>query len=65
MKSMRIKMVYSDGTVYFWTVRRDPRTSWEFTDHDGYTRVVGGNWLNFVPRFRLVAENYGMTTDIS
>ncbi len=78
-KAMRIKMTHKDGTEYYWTVRRFedvwncggnlPRgryiSGWEFEDHEGCVRCFEGNWVNFVPLLRLVADNYGMTTQLS
>jgi hypothetical protein len=63
-RAMRIRMTYLDGTVYHWKVRKD-RGGWIFVDHEGCERFAEGNWNDLVARFRLVAENYGMTCNIS
>jgi len=64
-KAMRIRMTYaSTGEVYHWKVRK-AQGGWEFEDHDGYSRHAEGNWNDLVVKFRMVAENYGMTCNIS
>lgn len=79
MKAIRIKMTASDGLSCFWTVRRIERawncggtlkkarriSGWSFTDHEGCERFCEGNWMALVDMFRLVAGNYGFTTNIS
>lgn len=79
MKAIRIKMTDSAGLSCVWTVRRFERawncggnlktaqhiSGWSFTDHEGYERCSEGNWLALVDMFRLVAGNYGLTTNIS
>ena len=77
-KAIRIKLTDAAGTPYFWTVRAGkwhncggnlPRakwiTGWSYTDHEGYERIAEGNWLALVDAFRLTADNYGFTTNIS
>lgn len=68
-KGIRIKLKDDAGNVFWWTVNRilgtRSRSWWEFTDHDGYERFGGENWLALVDTFRLTASNYGFTTNIS
>ena len=77
-KDMTIRMTYTDGTIYRWTVRRvecaynlvlgqKPRkiSGWEFTSHDGCTRFAEGSWMDLVAMFRQKAADYGMTCNIS
>lgn len=77
-KSMRIRMTYGDGSIYYWTIRRvaaacnlilgqKPRqiSGWEFTSHDGCTRFSEGNWMDLVAMFRAKATDYGMTCNLS
>ncbi len=76
-KAITIRMTDQDGQVYRWTIRRvvdafnvcipKPRkiSGWEFTSHDGCARFSEGNWMELVTMFRSVAENYGMTCNIS
>lgn len=77
-KSMRIKMTYKDGSIYYWTVRRIPEavnvgignkprqiTGWEYVSNDGCIRFSEGNWMELVAAFRATAANYGMTCNIS
>lgn len=59
-KAMKIRLQYKDGSIYNWTIRK-ASGGWEFTDHENYTRHSEGNWLALVSKFKLVAENYGMT----
>lgn len=61
---IRIRLIYTDGTIYHWTVTKAPK-GWQFKDHEGYPRFVEGNWGALVSRFRSTAQNYGMTCDIS
>lgn len=77
-KAFRVKMTdTSDSSIYYWTVRsfknatnivlgRKPRkiSGWLYIDHEGYQRNVEGNWLELVDHFRLVASNYGLTSNI-
>jgi hypothetical protein len=79
MKPMRVKMTDANGVSYFWTVKghkslvlnepgkKRPRLihGWMFVDHEGCQRVVEGNWLELVARFHGVAENYGLTSNLS
>lgn len=77
MRTMRIKMQDDQGRVYHWTVKRVPRfvqcfighsrigSGWEFTDHDGTTRTVSGQWNDLVAQFKLVAGNYGFLCNLS
>lgn len=76
---MRIKMTDPQTSeVYYWTVcshsaisigesgRKSHRvTGWLFTSHDGCERFSEGPWRELVPMFRLVAENYGLTCNLS
>lgn len=76
-KAMRIKMAHTDGEQVHWTVcsysginlvlgqKARKIRGWSFTDHEGYDRVVEGNWFDLVAHFRLVAANYGFTSTIS
>ncbi len=79
MKAVKIKMTDSTGNVFFWTVRYVARafncggklkkarhiSGWSYTDHEGYERFSEGNWIELVANFKLTAENYGFTTNIS
>lgn len=70
-RPMRIKMTYREtGKIYHWMIRRSPRSigwagGWEFTDHDGYTRMSEGNWFELVDHFRRTANHYGMDCNLS
>ena len=76
-KAMRVKMTSDNGMICFWTVRsyagtvlnlgRKPRkvTGWLFIDHEGYKRIVEGNWPELVARFQGVSANYGLISNIS
>lgn len=63
MKNMRIQLQDTEGEIYHWTIRRSEyvKHGWEFTDHQGYTRINEGNWRALVFRFKRVAGNYGLT----
>lgn len=78
MRAMRIKLKDETGRVYHWRVwrvegvinvipgKKSRKVSgWTFEDHDGYERFAEGNWSELVAKFRLTAENYGLTTNIS
>lgn len=66
-------MTDENGNVFYWTFFRLEKvwsgkrtiSGWAFKDHEGYERFQEGNWHNFVPYFRMVAENYGLTTQLS
>lgn len=78
-KAMQIRMKDETGNEYRWTVRSFQRawncgghiakpryiSGWSYTDHEGCTRSVEGNWLDLVAAFRLTSENYGLTSTIS
>jgi len=78
MKTIRVKMTDGEGKTYIWTVHRVPRainytmghkprivSGWEYVSNDGCVRFSEGNWIDLVADFRLTANNYGMTTNIS
>ena len=77
MKKTIVRLKDAEGNVYKWSFwhmtainctlgqRSRKVRGWAFTDHEGYERFVEGNWTDFVPHFRLVAENYGFTTTLS
>ena len=79
MKPKRVTMTDADGKKYFWKFARferawncggnlkkgRPISGWSFTDHDGIERSVEGNWGDLVAAFKLTAENYGFTCNIS
>ena len=78
MKSMRLKMEASDGSVVWWTCWRERGVTWirpgrkrvivdfwQLRDHDGYVRNLEHNWMNSVPMSQLLASNYGFTTTVS
>lgn len=77
MKTIMIRLTDETGNIYKWTVRHLVATNltlgqkpkkiagWSFTDHEGYERFAEGNWMDLVAKFRLVAENYGLTSNIS
>jgi hypothetical protein len=75
--ALKIRLSDADGKIYHWTIRRVPRvylcspegplsrsrvsSGWEYESHDGTVRFQEGNFLAVVPRFKLTAENYGLT----
>lgn len=77
MTNLRVKLTDAEGKTYYWRVTRVPRivncnyphnrvmTGWEFESHDGCVRFSEGPWRELVPMFHLVAENYGLTTNLS
>ena len=71
-------MTDADGKKYKWTVQsfknatnvvlgKKPRliSGWSYTDHEGYTRCVEGNWIDLVGAFDLTATNYGFRHNLS
>jgi hypothetical protein len=38
---------------------------WFLEDYTGYVRTLERNWLDSVPRIRMILENHGMTAEIS
>ncbi len=77
MKRTATRLQDKEGNVYKWTfwymsainltLGRKPRIvhGWAFTDHEGYERFCEGNWIDFVPYFRMIADNYGLVTTLS
>lgn len=64
-RAMRVRMTYTPtGEVYHWTVRK-ARGGWDFEDHEGCVRYAEGNWMELVAKFKMVAENYAMSCNIS
>lgn len=71
------RLTDNEGNVYKWTFWHETATNctsgqkprriagWSFRDHEGYTRFCEGNWTDFVPYLRMVAENYGFKTTLS
>jgi len=64
MNRTNIIMTYKDGKRYTWTAFRE-RNIWFLRDHTGYCRALESNWFNSVPLIRLIAENHGMTCNVS
>jgi hypothetical protein len=70
-KATRIAVTFrNSGETVYWTARRTrigftTARDWTYTDHDGYERHGGHNWLDCVARVRATAENYGATANIS
>ena len=60
MRGMVVRLQHSGGEVHKWSISKQ-EDGCEFTDHDGYSRYSEGNWMTLVAKFKLVAENYGMT----
>jgi hypothetical protein len=47
-----------------WAFRREGNY-WILKDHDQYERVLEKTWIDSVPRIQAIADNYGMTCNIS
>lgn len=62
-KTIQIRLQDEHGKVVRWSIHYDSRRppTWNFTDHEGYTRVVDGNWHDLVARFKGCAENYNLS----
>lgn len=63
MAKMQIRLKDEAGAVYRWRVSRDVRSpaAWMLEDHSGYQRTLESNWLDSVPRIRLIAENHNFS----
>lgn len=75
---MTLRMTDSNGKNHLWIIseRRQytnltranrPRKfyGYSFTDHEGYVRIVEGNWHNLVSELKFIAGNYGFTCVLS
>ncbi|MDE1767486.1 MAG: hypothetical protein KGI27_14620, partial [Thaumarchaeota archaeon] len=57
-KTIVIRLQDENQKIYRWSISRGPRAvnlgtglhrvvhGWQFTDHDGYSRFVEGNWID-------------------
>ena len=56
-----------DGTFYRWTFWRDSRhpAGWMLRTHDGVERCIGTTWSDAHPRINAIADNYGMSVEVS
>lgn len=70
----RFKVTAENGQTFTWSFVRLERVcstlgrrldGWELVTHDGCERFSEGGWVDFVPFVRLVASNYGFTTNLS
>ena len=61
-KPIQIRLQDETGKIVRWSIRHDSRpvATWDYTDHQGYTRSVEGNWRDLVFRVKLTAENYNL-----
>lgn len=54
------------GQEYRWAFWFDKGyRAWFLRDCQGYERRLESNWIDSIPRIRLVLANYGMTAEIS
>jgi hypothetical protein len=57
---------FKAGHRYSWKFWRDAASQlWFLEDYTGYVRTLERNWLDSVPRIRMILENHGMTAEIS
>lgn len=63
-----------EGKSYKWKFERLSRvystlgrhmSGWNLITHDGCERFSEGGWIDFVPFVHRIADNYGMTTNLS
>ena len=64
-KATRITLTDKKGAKTHWSAKRRDSKHWQFTDHQGYTRVNEGNWNELVRRMHSVADNYGLVCHAS
>ncbi len=75
---MEIRMTAQNGTRYKWSIGkrqkytnlvagRKPRNffGWSFIDHEGYERIVEGNWKTLISEFHETASRYGLECVLS
>ena len=47
-----------------WAFKREGNY-WLLRDHENYIRVLENTWIDSVPRIQTIANNYGVTCQIS
>jgi len=71
---MKLLMTDNTGERFTWTVSERRKYSqgprhhfqgYSFTDHEGYERIVEGNWKNLVSDLQYTANNYGLSCILS